>query len=484
MNPPTSVLWYDLETWGTDPRGTRIAQFAAQRTDAALNPIEEPVTIWVRPARDFLPSPGAAGVTGLSPQQLDARGITEAEAFAQIQALMGEPGTCCVGWNSLRFDDEFIRFGLYRNFFDPYEREWANCNSRWDLLDFARLCHALRPQGIVWPQREDLAATSFRLEHLAAANGIAHSAAHDAQSDVQATLGMARLFRARQPKLWDYHLGFRDKKRVATLLQPGGEPLLHVSTRFPAERACAGIVLPIAAHPSAGNQVLVVELSDKADWLDLPAEELAARIFTRADALPEGVRRIPVKAVHLNRCPALVALAHVREGEWQRLGIDPAIAREHAAQLLATPDLGERLRAAFRREFAADGDVDGALYDLLPSREDAALRRKIQRASPEQLASLRPLFRDPRGEALLWRYRARNWPGALSPDEQAQWRSELAERLVNAPRAALGWPGFAAELAQLRSEGKHALADALHDWASAVYAGAGLALPSSTSAIQ
>jgi exodeoxyribonuclease I len=483
MTAPGSFLWYDLETWGTDPRGTRIAQFAAQRTDAELEPIDPPVTIWVRPALDFLPSPGAAGVTGLSPQQLDARGLTEAEAFAQIQALMGEAGTCCVGWNSLRFDDEFIRFGLYRNFFDPYEREWASGNSRWDLLDFARLCHALRPEGIVWPRRED-GATSFRLEHLAAANGVLHSAAHDAQSDVQATLGMARLFRARQPKLWDYHLGFRDKKHVAKYLQPGGEPLLHVSPRFPAERACAGIIVPLALHPSAGNQVLVAELSEEADWLDLPPDALAARLFTRADALPEGVRRIPVKAVHLNRCPALVTLSHVRPAEWQRLGLDPAVACARAAQLRSRGDLGERLREAFRRDFEPSTDVDAALYDLLPPREDAGLRRKIQRASPAELGSLRPLFRDPRGEALLWRYRARNWPQSLDAGEQQRWRAELAARLQQPPRGALGWEGFVSELAALRAEGREALADALLAWAERVYAAAGLPLPASSPASQ
>ena len=118
-------------------------------------------------------------------------GMKEAEAFARIAEEMSRPETCTLGWNSLRFDDEFVRHGLFRNFHDPYEREWRGGNSRWDLLDVMRLAHALRPEGIIWPRRED-GATSFKLEHLALANDVREGDAHEALSDVYATLGMAR----------------------------------------------------------------------------------------------------------------------------------------------------------------------------------------------------------------------------------------------------------------------------------------------------
>ena len=431
MSAQPSFLWYDLETWGTDPRGNRIAQFAAIRTDATLEAIEEPITLWFRPPRDALPSPGAVAITGLDPWTLEQRGLVEAEGMAQVQALMGTPGTCSVGWNSLRFDDEFIRHGLYRNFFDPYQREWAGGNSRWDLLDFARLCQALRPQGIEWPLRED-GAPSFRLEHIAAANGIVHSQAHDALSDVEATLGLARLLRSRQPRLWDYHLRFRDKREAAALLRPWGELLLHVSSRFPAQRHCAGIVLPLMPHPLVGNQVLVAELScDPDDWIGLPADELARRLFASSEQLAEeGLQRPPIKGVHLNRCPALVQRQHVREEEWRRLGLDPAAAERRALQLREVgEDLCARLAEAHRREHPAASDVDAALYDRLPAREDQALRTRIQRSRPDALGEFAGRFRDPRGDALLFRYRARNWPETLDDNERRQWQSHLQERL-------------------------------------------------------
>ena len=208
---PASFLFYDLETFGADPRRTRVAQFAAIRTDADLNQIDEPIDFFVQPADDLLPSPIATLITGITPQAAHRDGVNEAEAFARIFEQMARPETCSLGYNSLRFDDEFIRHGLFRNFHDAYEREWRGGNSRWDLLDVMRLAHALRPDGIVWPTRED-GATSFKLEHLALANDVRTGDAHEALSDVRALIGLARRFRSAQPKLWDYALQLRDPR--------------------------------------------------------------------------------------------------------------------------------------------------------------------------------------------------------------------------------------------------------------------------------
>lgn len=475
---PASFLWYDLETWGTDPRRQRIAQFAAQRTDLELNPLGEPQTVWFAPAHDVLPSPMAALITGLDPFELARSGAREAVAMQAVEAVLAVPETCSVGWNTLRFDDEFIRHTLYRNFHDPYAREYAQGNSRWDLLDFARFAYALRPDGIVWPSRED-GAPSFRLEHLAAANGVQHSAAHDARSDVEATVGMARKLRAAQPKLWDYHLGLRDKRRVADLLNPArGEPLLHVSPKFPASRGCAGIVLPLAPHPRAGNQMIVVELHEAVDdWLDAPPEAIAARVFARQQDLPDGVTRIALKAVHLNRAPALTHLAHVRAGEMQRLGLDREHCLRQAEKLRAVDDLVERVQQAFAREWPASDDVDDQLYERLPDRRDDRLRAQIRRARPDQLAGFSDAFHDSRGNELLWRYRARNWPDQLNNEEQQRWQHEVAERLSE-PSNPAGWQAFTRELAEARrvsteNPAQITLLDRVEVWANSIAATTG-----------
>ena len=199
----STFLWYDLETFGRDPRRTRIAQFAAIRTDETLEPIGEPISLFCQPADDLLPSPEATMITGITPQQAQRDGLREAEFFARLNEELSVPGTCAVGYNSIRFDDEFIRFGLYRNFHDAYEREWKDGNSRWDLLDVMRLMRALRPEGLEWPLRED-GAPSFKLDDLAGANGTREGSAHEALSDVRALLGLARRMRAAQCRAAGY----------------------------------------------------------------------------------------------------------------------------------------------------------------------------------------------------------------------------------------------------------------------------------------
>ncbi|NLC62343.1 MAG: exodeoxyribonuclease I, partial [Gammaproteobacteria bacterium] len=323
-----TYLFYDLETWGRDPRLSRIAQFAAIRTDLELRQVEEPIDFMVRPADDMLPSPGASMVTGIDPWHALREGVSEAEAFARIQDEMSRPRTCVAGYNSLRFDDEFIRHGLFRNFFDPYEREWRGGNCRWDLLDVMRLAHALRPDGVHWPQREDGKGTSFKLEHLAEANGVREGDAHEALSDVRALIGLARQFRAAQPRLWDYALRLRDKRYCGGLLDiVAPEPVLHVSQRYPATRLCAAPVLPLARHPQIDSRVIVFDLGSAPDaLLDLDAGDIADRLFVPARDLPEGEERIPLKEVQSNRCPALVPWRHLREPDFARLGIDAGVA--------------------------------------------------------------------------------------------------------------------------------------------------------------
>lgn len=426
-----TFLWYDLETFGRDPRRTRIAQFAGLRTDEALNPVGEPISLFCQPADDLLPSPEATLITGITPQQALRDGVPEAEFFARLQDELAVPGTCAVGYNSIRFDDEFLRFGLYRNFHDPYEREWRNGNSRWDLLDVMRLMRALRPEGLVWPLRED-GQPSFKLEHLAEANGVREGLAHEALSDVRALIGLARKMKAAQPKLWDYALRLRDKRHVAGLLDTvNGTPLLHISGKYPAARHCAALVMPLARHPRIESRVVVYDLdADPAPLLALDAEGIAERLYARAADLPEGEARIPLKEVHSNKCPILLPLEHLRDADFERLGIDRAACLARAAQLRSEPGLAEKVRRVFATEAAREpADADAALYDGFPSDTDKRLFPRVRSTPPAGLAALADEFKDPRYPELLFRYRARNWPDTLSATEHQDWNDYRRKRL-------------------------------------------------------
>lgn len=470
---PASFLFYDLETFGADPRTSRIAQFAAMRTDTDLNEIEEPISIFVKPADDLLPSPVATLITGISPQRALHEGMNEAQAFAIIFDEMARPETCTLGYNSLRFDDEFVRHGLFRNFYDAYEREWRAGNCRWDLLDVLRLAHALRPEGLIWPKRED-GATSFKLEHLAEANGVRIGDAHEALSDVRALIGLARKFRQAQPRLWDYALKLRDKRFSASLIDVAAmTPVLHVSQRFSASRLCSAPVVPLARHPRIDNRVIVFDLEqDPETLLRLSPEEIADRLYTPAADLPEGESRIALKEIHLNKCPVLVAWDHLRASDFERLHIDPSQAQARAALLRdAGPALAEKVRQVFASERdRTPPDVDASLYDGFMGDGDKRIFAEVRATPPLALGAKTFGFRDPRLPELLFRYRARNWPETLSASERARWDDYRRLRLCEQRGLSeYSFDTFRAEIVSLRlahagDGSRQALLDRLEAW--------------------
>lgn len=450
----SSLFWHDYETFGADPRRDRPAQFAGLRTDLDLNPLGPPVSFFCQPATDVLPHPEACLLTGITPQQAAREGVAEPEFAARVHEQLATPGTCGVGWNSIRFDDEFTRQLLYRNFHDPYLREWKSGNSRWDLIDLARMAYALRPQGMEWPRRVD-GAPSFKLEHLARANGLEPRQAHDALSDVESLLGLARRLKASQPRLWDWHFTLRNKRTVLGLLDPARmTPLLHVSQRYPAERGCLAVVAPIAAHPTQPNAVIIADLDpDPETWSGLAVDELADRLFTARSDLPEGIERAPLKLVHANRSPALAPLSALKHVDRARIGLDLDRALAHGERLRGVAGLAERVRDLYARnarKVAEDPEL--ALYEGFLDDRDRPQRDAVRAAAPQALAALAAGFHDPRYRELLFRYRARHYPDTLDDTERSRWERFRHARLTCAtPLTILTFDDYFALIAERRA---------------------------------
>lgn len=330
-----TYYWYDYETTGIDPARDRVVQFAGIRTDLNFNPVANPDVFYCKLHDDILPHPEACLITGITPQHAIREGLLESEFIKRVHREFSTPQTCVVGYNSIRFDDEFTRHLLYRNFFDPYAREWKSGNSRWDLIDLVRLTHALRPDGINWPQREDGAA-SFKLEELTKANGILHEAAHDALSDVYATIELAKLIKQQQPRIYSWGLSLRNKKKAAENLDLiHNTAVIHVSSKYPAAQDCLAVVVPIAAHPVNKNGVLVFDLSaDPTELIDLTAEEIHQRLYTPTAELNEGQKRLPLKTVHINKSPMLAPLSTLTTEVKNKLNIDLLRCEENRQKIL------------------------------------------------------------------------------------------------------------------------------------------------------
>lgn len=448
-----TFFWHDYETFGRVPRHDRPAQFAGVRTDMDLNEIGEPVMVYCQPAPDYLPDPESCLLTGILPQTCLAEGVPEHRFAGIIESLLAQPGTIGVGYNSIRFDDEVTRHLFWRNLIDPYAREWQNQCGRWDILDVVRAAFALRPDGIVWPRHDD-GRPSFKLEHLTQANGIVHDAAHDALSDVRATIALARLIKTRQPRLWDFCVKLRKKDEVIREMGVG-KPFLHISGMYGTERGAMALVWPLAPHPTNKNEVIVWDLAaDPAELLDLDVETIRLRMFSKADALPEGVTRLPVKTIHLNKSPIIIGnLKTVSEETAARWGLRRDQALIHAETAARE---GHKLAgmwpAVFERAPLPPLDVDEDLYGGFVGNEDRRSLQRLLSLTPQQLADKRPAFADPRLDELLFRYRARNFPDTLSAEERSQWAEHCAHRLHDGAGGALTLQAFFDRIDQLEPE--------------------------------
>lgn len=474
-----TFLWHDYETFGADPKKDRPAQFAAIRTDGQLNEIEEPLEIYCKPSFDYLPAAQACLITGITPQIAYAKGVSEAEFAQRLNQAFSVPETIGVGYNTIRFDDEVTRFLFWRNLIDPYAREWRNGNGRWDLLDVVRMTYALRPDGIHWPKGQD-DRVSFRLELLSKANGLLHEAAHDAVSDVRATIALARLIRQTQPKLFDFALQLRDKRFVAHELGLPTElatakPFVHISGMFPVEQGCMTVMLPIAAHPDNRNEILAWDLMfDPSELADLTVEQVKERLFTRAADLPQGMSRLALKSIHLNKSPMVVGNLKVLTPQViERWSLDIEKINLHWAKAKALPDLSALWHEVFARKksskLAIDPEQD--LYGGFVGDEDRKRLNEAQAMRPEILAAQKWEFSDPRLPELIWRYRARNFPHTLTEDEQRRWEEHRKAVLIDGygeNRTATDLMTEIDVLSETANEDQHEILGALYDWADQI----------------
>lgn len=409
-------------------------QFAGQRTTLGLEPIGDPVNVLIQITPEVLPDPGAILVTGITPQATILDGITEAAFLQLFHEQVASPSTIFVGYNTVRFDDEFMRYLHYRNFYDPYEWQWRDSRSRWDLLDVVRMTRALRPEGINWPFAPNGAPTN-RLELITSLNGLDHKNAHDALSDVSATIAVAKLIQTKQPKLFQFLLGMRDKRKVAQLVQ-GGEPFVYSSGRYASEFEKTTAAIMLGNHPKKQG-VLVYDLRhDPKEFVDMSPQQLVERWRFDPDRTEKP---LPVKTLQFNRCPAVAPMSVLDADSQARLAIDPKIVQTHQQILTQTPDFLDRLYEALaqldRKQqtqmLTSEQAVDAQLYDGFFDDFDRNAMRVVRAADVIELHKLDLNFHDQRLHALLPLYKARNFPNAMTGEERSEWEAFCHHRLLD-----------------------------------------------------
>ena len=464
-----TFFFYDLETSGLNPRQDRIMQFAGQRTDLELRPIGEPYNILVTLNDDTLPAPDALFVTGITPQQTQADGMTEAEFAKLLVDEVFTEDTVVVGFNNIRFDDEFIRALFWRTFNDPYEWAWRDGRSRWDMLDVVRMTRALRPEGIEWPVVDGKEVN--KLELITKVNGIDHFKAHDALSDVEALIAVTKLIKEKQPQLYTHLFTVKDKKKVAELVNlENKKPFVYASGRYDAAYHKVTVAFPLTSGRN-GNVIVYDLRHNPTPLLNLSTKQLAKSMFaTWGERQKEDFVKLPVKELQYNRAPAVAPLGVLeRENGWNRISLDLATIEKHRDILLSSPAFAENVRSLYegRPEFKKESDPEAQLYDGFVPDVDKLRIEKVRQANASELADMHPEFIDERLNRLLLHYKARNFPQSLAEDEATaweQWRSEHLKKQL---------PSFATRLQQLAavhdgSDEKQFVLQELQLWAESI----------------
>jgi exodeoxyribonuclease-1 len=427
-----TFFFYDLETSGLDARQSRIMQFAGIHTDMELRPIGEPYNILVKLSDDTIPSPEALMVTGITPQQTQADGYTEAEFAKLLTNEVFMPDTIAVGFNSIRFDDEFVRHHLWRNFYDPYEWCWKDGRSRWDLLDVVRMTRALRPEGIVWPVVDGK--PTNRLELLAKENHIDHFKAHDALSDVEALIAVTDMIKKKQPQLYQYLLDMRDKNKVKQLVSlDDKKPFVYTSGRYDSDHEKTTVAFPLTSSKN-GNVVVYDLRYDPADFINLAIDDLKKKLYaTWKERQTEGFISLPVKELQFNKAPAVAPVGVLEQSDgWKRIHLDKETIEKHKTALLSAPHFAENIRTIFenKTEFKKAVDPEAQLYDGFVSDRDRLRVETVRNATERELVDFHPEFSDERLAPLLLHYKARNYPSSLNEDESLAWEKWRAAHVT------------------------------------------------------
>ena len=451
-----TFYWYDYETFGINARTDRIAQFAGIRTDENLNVLDEHM-FYCKPTYDSLPSPEACAVTEISPQFCEKHGDIEHQFINKINQQFSQANTCVVGYNSIRFDDEFTRHALFRNFLDPYAWHWQNNNTRWDIIDVVRLCYAFKKNETLNWVYNDEGNPVFKLDQLAPANGIEHTDAHDALADVRATIGIAKIIKNKQPKLFDYAFSLRQKSEVEKKIQLF-EPVLHTSSKYPAKLSCTRLVAPLAYHPKYPDRAILFNLDqDPSTLLALTTDELKTLLFTKKSELPEGVERLQIKEMVFNKSPMITPYRSGFPSEHviKQLKIDIDQCMKHLAFIKENQiQISQVVQKLYGddTQLEASGDVDQSLYEGFIDNADRRICNQIQNLSENELSNFHPKFNDKRLGKLLMHFKARNYPNSLSDDEKEDWFEIVQSRVQAGDNGYLSIEDYYQKLSEMRQQ--------------------------------
>ncbi len=291
-------------------------------------------------------------------------------------------------------------------------------------MSVLRACYTFRHDGINWPINNK-GLPSFKLEDITAANTIEHTNSHNAMSDVFSTIKIAKLIKQTQPKLFNFFFQLRKKNKINKLININiMKPLVYVSNIFGSIRSNTSLISPLAWHPRNKNVIIVCDLAeDISPLLKLDIDTLTKHLFSLKSELVYKLT-IPIKLIHINKCPILAPINTLRSEDVQHISLDLNICQNNLSLLRQHSEIKDKVIQIFNKPYqfiSEKTDVDDKLYSSFFSKKDFLTMAIIRQTLPENLHTLNLKFDDPRMNQLFFRYRARNYSSILTEKENRIW---------------------------------------------------------------
>lgn len=413
-----TYLFYDYETFGANTRVDRISQVAGIRTDENFKEIDR-FTYYCKPPMDYIPRCEASIITGITPFEAQEKGVTEAELAKKLHGHFNMPGTVLMGYNSAKFDDEITRSLFYRNFREIYDHEWKNGCSRFDILKLVVGVYVFDNKLLNWPKDEE-GKVSLKLENLSLDNNIIHENAHDALSDVIATLEIAKIIKDKSPKTFNYIFSLRDKKTVDKYLKVD-DLTLYSSLQFGFDKGYSALIYNIHLSDSINkNSKYFIDITGDIDSLiNLDVDQLKERMFMKKNELIElGVKRVPVISVKINQSPVVYPYSKLNNMDikerYSKIDITEKINKIKSNLELIK---GKIIKIFNRSHMNKKQDCYNDIYGGFPSTKDKDRFSWLLK----DVKNNKPFFDNQKYNDLYFRFMGNNYLNDLEKDEKKLW---------------------------------------------------------------
>ncbi|WP_168920574.1 exodeoxyribonuclease I [Enterobacteriaceae endosymbiont of Macroplea appendiculata] len=425
---PSTFLFYDYETFGLHPIYDRIAQFACVRTNMNLEIISQPITLYCQIPTDYLPNLQTINIHNFNYHDYFNKYLLEYKFAKYINNIFTQHNTCIVGYNNIAFDDEFSRFLFYRNFYDAYNWSWKNDNSRWDILNLARACCVLRPEGIIWPKHNHI--PIFNLAEITKVNNLSlHAQSHDALNDVYSTIALAKLIKTKQPLLFNYFFKNRLKKELFKIINLFTiHPLIYISAIYKNMNNNLGCIVPLCLHPYNKNILVVFDLQYDVNFF--------IKIYYHYKIIDISDNLLPfIKFIYLNKSPIIIPIKILKKNDIQRLKFNITLYLKHFVIFKQYVYRVKKIVQRYLYNISTKNilykttniyNVDTQLYKQFFPMQDQKKFYFIRKIDiyKNQIFN----FIDGRINFLLLKYKARNFTFLLNDIEIIEWNKYLFDK--------------------------------------------------------